>query len=102
MASGSVVADSCGRLRRGGSILWQPPFRSGLASRPGKFFLAGALHIPMRSASPRLDTGILPYADGREIQITAHVTKEGRIQPGGFGELRQTLDLDGEQVRPTG
>jgi competence protein ComEC len=63
------------------------------------FFLAGALHIQMRSASPRLDTGILPYADRREIQITAHVTREGRIQPGGFGEMRQTLDLESEQVQ---
>jgi hypothetical protein len=77
MASGSMMADSCGRLRRGGSILWQPPFRSGLASRLGTFFLAGTLHIQMCSASPRLDTGILPYADRREIQITAHVTQEG-------------------------
>lgn len=65
----------------------------------GSFFLAGALHIQMRSAAPRLDTAILPYADRREMQITAHVTREGRIQPGGFGELRQTLDLESEQVQ---
>ncbi len=75
--------------------------RSGVAwlLALGTFFLAGALHIQMRSASPRLDTGILPYADRREIQITAHVTREGWIQPGGFGELRQTLDLESEQVQ---
>ncbi len=75
--------------------------RSGVAwlLALGTFFLAGALHIQMRSASPRLDTGILPYADRREIQITAHVTREGRIQPGGFGELRQTLDLESGQVQ---
>ena len=75
--------------------------RSGVAwlLALGTFFLAGALHIQMRSASPRLDTGILPYADRREIQVTAHVTREGRIQPGGFGELRQTLDIESEQVQ---
>ena len=75
--------------------------RSGVAwlLALGTFFLAGALHIQMRSASPRLDTGILPYADRREIQVTAHVTREGRVQPGGFGELRQTLDLESEQVQ---
>jgi len=75
--------------------------RSGVAwlLALGTFFLAGALHIQMRSTSPRLDTGILPYADRREIQVTAHVTREGRIQPGGFGELRQTLDLESEQVQ---
>jgi len=65
----------------------------------GSFFLAGALHIQMRSASPRLDTGILPYADRREAQVTAYVTREGRVQQGGFGELRQALDLETEQVQ---
>ncbi len=75
--------------------------RSGVAwlLALGTFFLAGALHIQMRSASPRLDTSILPYADRREIQITAHVAREGRVQPGGFGEMRQTLDLESEQVQ---
>ena len=75
--------------------------RSGVAwlLALGTFFLTGALHIQMRSASPRLGTGILPYADRREIQVIAHVTREGRIQPGGFGELRQTLDLESEQVQ---
>jgi hypothetical protein len=65
----------------------------------GSFFLVGALHIQLRSASPRLDTGILPYADRREIQITAHVMREGRVKPGGFAELRQTLDLESEQIQ---
>ena len=63
------------------------------------FFLAGALHIQLRSALPRLDTGILPYADRHERQVTAHVTNEGRIQRGGFGELRQTLDLESEEIQ---
>src|SRR5580765_8067481 len=75
--------------------------RSGVAwlLALGSFFLAGALHIQMRSASPRLDTGIRPYADRREVRVTAHVTREGRIQQGGFGELRQALDLETEQVQ---
>ena len=75
--------------------------RSGVAwlLALGSFFLAGALHIQMRSATPRLDTGILPYADRREVLVTAHVTREGRFQQGGFGEIRQTLDLESEQVR---
>jgi len=75
--------------------------RSGLAwiLTLASFFLAGALHIQMRSAVPRLDTSILPYADRREVQVTAHVVKEGRIQQGGFGELRQTLDVESEQLQ---
>jgi len=63
------------------------------------FFLVGALHIQLRNASPRLDTSILPYADHREVVITAHIKAEGRLQPGGMGELRQTLDVESEQIQ---
>ena len=63
------------------------------------FFIAGAFHIQMRSACLRLDTGIRPYADRRKLEVIAHVTREGHIQSGGFGELRQTLDVESEQVR---
>ncbi len=63
------------------------------------FFLAGALHIQARGASTRLDTSILPYADRQEIQITAHVTRDGRLQPAGFNEIRQTLDVETEEIQ---
>ncbi len=63
------------------------------------FFIAGALQMQLRNASPRLDTSILPYADHREIRITAHIKAEGRIQRGGVGELRQTIDLESEQIQ---
>jgi hypothetical protein len=63
------------------------------------FFLVGALHIQLRNASPRLDTSVLPYADHREVVITAHIKAEGRVQSGGMGELRQTLDVESEQMQ---
>ncbi len=63
------------------------------------FFLAGALHIQLRGASTRLDTSIQPYADRQELQITAHVTRDGRLQPGGFNEIRQTVDVESEIVQ---
>ncbi len=74
--------------------------RSGLSwiLALGAFFLFGALHIQVRGAATRLDTGIQPYADGEKLQITAHVTRDGRLQPGGFGEARQTLDVDAEEI----
>lgn len=56
------------------------------------FSLTGALHIQLRGASNRLDTHIQRYADHQEIQIIAHVTRDGRLQPGGFDEIRQTVD----------
>jgi competence protein ComEC len=61
-------------------------------------FLAGALHIQLRGASPRLDTGIQPYANRQELQITAHVTRDGRLQQGGFNEIGQMLDVETEEV----
>jgi competence protein ComEC len=63
------------------------------------FALVGALHIQLRSAAPRLDTTIVPYADRHELEVTAHVVSEGRVQYGGFGEHRQTLDLKCEQIQ---
>ena len=54
--------------------------------------MAGALHIQPRSALPRLNTGILQYADRWEIQAIAHLAREGRVQAGGAGEVRQVLE----------
>jgi uncharacterized protein (DUF58 family) len=51
------------------------------------FFLAGALHIQLRGAITRFDTSIQPYADRQELQITAHVTRDGRLQQSGFNEM---------------
>ena len=65
----------------------------------GAFFLAGALLIQVRDASTRLDTSIQPYADRQELQITAHITGDGRLQQGGFNEIRQTVDVESETVQ---
>jgi competence protein ComEC len=64
----------------------------------GALFLAGALHIQTRNAAPRFDTSIQPYADREPLEVTAHVTRDDRVQPGSFGEIRQTLDLETEQL----
>ncbi len=65
----------------------------------GAFFLAGALHIQARGATTRLDTSIQPYADRQELQIAAHVTHDGRLQPGGFNEVKQTIDVETEELK---
>ncbi len=72
--------------------------RSGLgwALALGAFFLAGALHIQVRGAAPRVDTGIDRYANREKVQITAHVIQDGREQQGGFNEIRQTVDIETE------
>jgi competence protein ComEC len=64
----------------------------------GAFFLAGAFHIQAREAIPRADTAIRPYANGEEVQITAHVIRDGRLHAAGFGEERQVLDVEAEEI----
>jgi competence protein ComEC len=71
----------------------------GWALALGAFFLAGALHIQLRAAAPHLDTAIQSYADRQEIEITAHSTHDGRMQEGGFNEIKQTVDLETEQIQ---
>ncbi len=74
-------------------------FGLGWALALGAFFLAGALHIQARGASTHLDTSIDPFADRQELQITAHVTRDGRLQQGGFNEVKQTVDIETEQIQ---
>jgi competence protein ComEC len=70
----------------------------GVALTLGAFFLAGALHIQLRGATPLLDTSLYSFADGQPVQITAHVTREGRLRPGALNEIRQTLDIQTEEI----
>src|SRR5579864_688496 len=65
----------------------------------GSVFLAGALHIQADGASTRLDTTIQPYADRQELQIIAHVMRDGRMRPGGFNEIRQTIDVETDEIQ---
>ena len=60
----------------------------------GGFFIVGALHIQLWAPGNRLDLSILPYTDGQQLQITAHVTRDGRLRDGNFGELQQTIDVE--------
>ena len=64
----------------------------------GTFVLAGALHVQMKDSSPSLDTSIQPYADRQDVQIVGHVMRDGRLQPGSFGETRQTFDIEAEEI----
>jgi competence protein ComEC len=66
----------------------------------GALFLAGAMHIQARDGARRIDTAILPFADAQELEIVAHVTRDGRLRQGDFGETRQVLDVESETVTP--
>jgi competence protein ComEC len=64
----------------------------------GAFFLAGALHIQLRGPTSPLDTSLYPFADGQEVKITAHVIREGRLHDSDPNELKQSLDVETEEI----
>ncbi len=64
----------------------------------GGFFLAGALQIQVRGFFPASDTHLLPFTDGQRVELTAHVTRAGGLHPGTANELRQTLDVQTEEI----
>jgi competence protein ComEC len=70
----------------------------GVTLALGAVFLAGALHIQLRGAAPLLDTSLYSFADGQPVQMTAHVTREGRLRPAALNEVRQTLDVQTEEI----
>ncbi len=64
----------------------------------GAFFLAGALHIQLRGSTDPLDTSLQPFADAQPVEMIAHVTREGRFREGAPTEIRQSLDVETEQI----
>jgi competence protein ComEC len=62
----------------------------------GALFWLGALNVQLRPPRPVPD--IATFTDGAEILITAHVIKSGRLRDDGFGTLRQTLDVETEEL----
>ncbi len=68
-------------------------FALGLAA----LFVAGALAIQIRPSNTS-DTGVLSFADGRDLLITAHVAKEGNLREETANETQQRLDLETEEI----
>ncbi|MFZ0734394.1 MAG: ComEC/Rec2 family competence protein [Candidatus Sulfotelmatobacter sp.] len=64
----------------------------------GAFFLAGALHVQLRAARPRVDTSIQPFADRQELKIVAHAVTDGRLQIAPT-ETRQIVDIETEAIQ---
>jgi competence protein ComEC len=70
----------------------------GVGLALGAFFLAGALHIQLRGFAAPLDTSLQPFADNDPVEMTAHVTHEGRLREASPNEVRQSLDVETEQI----
>lgn len=76
-------------FRRRGS----PAFILGL----GALFFLGALMVQVRVPDDA-GSGLLRFADGSEVVVTAHVTKEGIPQDDGPGSVRQRLEVVTEEI----
>ncbi len=61
-------------------------------------FLAGAVQIQFSGLSSIPDASLQTFAYGSEVEITAHVTREGRLREAQFGELREVLDVQTQEV----
>jgi competence protein ComEC len=62
-------------------------------------FLAGALRVQLQSSSTHLDTSLQPYAGRQEVEVIAHVVRDGRIRADNLSGTRQTADVDAEQIK---
>ena len=49
-------------------------------------------------ARPTAPASVLPFADGREVTVTAHVVAEGNIRKAGPDGSRQVIDVETEEI----
>ena len=69
-------------------------FMAGLAT----MFFLGALLVQVRVPTAESGSGLLQFADGTKVIVTAHVTKEGMPQEDVGGGFRQRLEVETEQI----
>ncbi|MGC1371576.1 MAG: ComEC/Rec2 family competence protein [Candidatus Sulfotelmatobacter sp.] len=68
----------------------------------GAILFSGALHIQLRGVSSIRNRSLDEFDDGQQLTMTAHVTREGRVREEGLNELRESLDVDTEQMSTEG
>jgi competence protein ComEC len=71
-----------------------PAFILGL----GALFFLAALMVQVRGLDDTSSSNLLRFADGTEVVVTAHVTKEGIPQEDGPGSVRQRLEVETEEI----
>ena len=71
----------------------------GVALALGAFFLAGALHIQLRGVQRLSSIRAFSLSrNGQPVQMTAHVTREGKLREGSPNEVRQSVDVETEDL----
>ncbi len=71
---------------------------AALALGAASLTAAGAFSIQLRTSQSDIDPAILQFATEHEVEITAHVLREGDLRPAGFGGIRHVLDVETERV----
>ena len=67
----------------------------------GAWFLLGAFLIQVRGQAAE-DPRLLTLADGRPVTLTAHVIREGYAHASGPRSLRQSIDVETEEIASAG
>jgi competence protein ComEC len=72
----------------------------------GAWFLLGAFLIQVQAQRPdenyRDDARLLELADGRPVVLTARVMREGYAQAAGLKSVRETIDVETEEIASRG
>jgi hypothetical protein len=64
----------------------------------GALFFLGALMVEVRTPDNADSSEWLRFADGTEVMVMTHVTKEATLQEDGPGSLRQRIEVETEQI----
>jgi competence protein ComEC len=76
--------------------------RAAFALGLSALFVTGALMMQVRAPANDGSADILPFAGGRDLVVTAHVTKEGNLRERAPGDSQQRLDLETERIETAG
>jgi competence protein ComEC len=92
-----LIADALAFLGAGVYFL---PRRKRLAPTLAlaSFLFIGTFNAQLRELSTIRTNALEPFAYGPELEITAHVTHDGKMRESAPGELRQTLDIETEEI----
>jgi competence protein ComEC len=61
-------------------------------------FLAGALNLQLRGTTSPVDTAIGSFADNQSHLMLAHVTRDGRLRQATTTEVRESLDIETDEI----
>ncbi len=82
---------------------WSVPRRAWMAKSLalGTWFLLGAFLIQVRGGQAG-NPQMLALADGREVTLTAHVIREGYARAAGPRSIRESIDVETEEIESEG